>query len=194
MKIPPHHSDNATRETMTSTHWRAHVMERTCTLFSGQQVPVDDDRRFIPVGEWLAETQSARLSLHYTSGETVHGSVEMMAHFVDGAIRAGHDESLATSVAACRRKLNTNPEESMADTNEPRFIIWDPKEGEPRRSADGGYVSAGCMGVMTLGNIYLTAYGSFSGRKPADLAVHERCPVTYSLSGTRGEYQVIRIA
>jgi len=107
VNIPPHHSDTATRDTMTSTHWRSHVIERTCALFVGQQVPVDDDRRFLPVGDWLRETQSARLTLHYVSGETVRGSVEMMTRFVNGAIRAGHDESLATSLGACRRKLST---------------------------------------------------------------------------------------
>lgn len=78
-----------------------------------------------------------------------------------------------------------------------RFIIWDPKYGEPMRSEDGGYLSSGCMGVIpgSTENPYLSSYGTWTeGRKPEDLGIHERCRVTYNLSGSKGDYLVIRIA
>lgn len=105
MTLPTHQSDNATRETMPALHWRTHVLDRTGAEFRGQKVPVDDDRRYIDVGEWLRETQSERLAIQYNVGETVRGSVEMMVRFVSAAIQAGHDESMSSAVRACRRAL-----------------------------------------------------------------------------------------
>jgi len=97
--------------------------------------------------------------------------------------------------------IPTKKESSMEQSNDiplsdRRFIVWDPKEGEPMRSEDGGYLSSGCMGVIpgSKDNPYLSYYGVWDGRSPEDLGVHERCRVTYSLSGSRGDYVVIRIA
>lgn len=89
--------------------------------------------------------------------------------------------------------MNTQQDIPLSDR---RFIVWDPKDGEPRRTEDGGYLSSGCMGVIpgSSENPYLSSYGIWTdGRSPKDLGVHERCKVTYSLSGSKGDYVLIRI-
>jgi hypothetical protein len=49
--------------------------------------------------------------------------------------------------------------------------------------------------VLTPGSIYLGGYPSYlDGRTYADLDVHERCRARYSLSGSSGEYLVVRIS
>ncbi len=85
----------------------------------------------------------------------------------------------------------------MTDTTKttgPLFILWDPKDGDVPRSADGGYLTSGTLGLLTLGNAYLSAYADFTGdRRAEDLDVHERCPVRFRLSGECGDYTLIRV-
>ena len=78
-----------------------------------------------------------------------------------------------------------------------KFIIWDPKDGEPRRSEiDGSIISSGCTGPIGPDNCYLTTYAQKrkgQARAFTDLDVGERIEVTYSLGGSRGDYLVIRV-
>lgn len=76
-----------------------------------------------------------------------------------------------------------------------QFILWDSKDGNPRTS-DGGWVSGGLVGRVTPENVYLRAYGVRpEGSKPYEkLAVGECVAgVTFSLSGSKGTYDVYRI-
>lgn len=83
-----------------------------------------------------------------------------------------------------------------------KFIIWDPKRGDVPRSSDGGYLTSGLIGVIEADdpvihpwNVYLTAYPTFEegSKRPEDLEVHESIAATYSLSQSKGVYQIIRI-
>lgn len=76
-----------------------------------------------------------------------------------------------------------------------RFILWDPKDGEVPRGGSGEYLTTGLVGVLTPGSLYLGGYPVYlDGRTYADLDVHERCRARYSLSGSSGEYLVVRIS
>lgn len=80
---------------------------------------------------------------------------------------------------------------------EAKFILWDPRDNfRPREDDDGNVVSDGVLGRMTQDNVYLTAYAEYpDNRRPADLEVGESIKgVTYSLSGSRGVYDVYRVA
>lgn len=76
-----------------------------------------------------------------------------------------------------------------------QFIVWDSKDGNPRTSG-GGWVSSGLIGSVSLDNAYLSTYGSRpEGSKPYEkLAVGECVAgVEFSLSGSRGIYDVYRV-
>ena len=80
--------------------------------------------------------------------------------------------------------------------NEARFILWDPKDGEPYRNQDTGEItSSGILGEINLGNVYLMTYASYPGNvRPKDLAVNERIQrVKFSLSRRVGYYDVWRV-
>ena len=76
-----------------------------------------------------------------------------------------------------------------------KFIIWDSKDGNPR-TKDGGWVSGGLIGLVTLENVYLRAYGLRpEGSKPYEKLEVGECVagVQFSLSGTTGSYDVYRV-
>jgi len=77
-----------------------------------------------------------------------------------------------------------------------KFILWDPKDGSPRRDDDGTFISEGVVGRITPGNVYLTVYG----KRPKgsvdykDLEVGQRVAnVEFSLSGSKGTCDVYRV-
>ncbi len=76
-----------------------------------------------------------------------------------------------------------------------RFILWDPSDGDPRRGDNSEWLTSGLLGVIDEGNVYLTVYPKYpDARRPGDLAVNERIQgVEYSLSGSKGSYDVYRI-
>jgi len=91
-----------------------------------------------------------------------------------------------------------NPSDSTtAATDGPRFILWDQRDGSPRRGDDGVLISDGVLGRMDASNVYLTIYAQYpdGAKRPGELAVGERIEgVVFALSGERGEYDVYRVA
>jgi len=80
---------------------------------------------------------------------------------------------------------------------ERKFILWDPKDNfRPREDDEGSITSDGVLGRVTVGNVYLTTYGEYPDeRRPADLKVGDSIKgVKYSLSGSRGVYDIYRVA
>jgi len=77
-----------------------------------------------------------------------------------------------------------------------RFILWDPKDGEPRRNDDGDIDSDGLTGLIGEDNVYLTTYASYREglrNNHKGLKVGEYAIATFSLSGTKGTYQIWRV-
>ena len=80
-----------------------------------------------------------------------------------------------------------------------RYIIWDPKEGEPWRGQDGEFLTSGCLGAMTADSVYLRVYAmwpeGWSWDDLVKLEVGGRISgVTYNLSGSRGTYDIYRVS
>ena len=76
-----------------------------------------------------------------------------------------------------------------------KFIIWDSRDGNPR-TKDGGWVSGGLMGELTPENIYLRVYAQRpEGSKPFEILEVGECVrgVQYTLSGSKGTYDVYRV-
>lgn len=81
--------------------------------------------------------------------------------------------------------------------NQKKFIIWDPKDGDPRRNDSGEFISDGIIGRVGIHNAYMEIYAEFpEDAKPLkDLEVGEAVRnVKYSLSGTSGIYDIYRVA
>jgi hypothetical protein len=78
----------------------------------------------------------------------------------------------------------------------PLFILWDRRDGAPRRDEDGALVSDGIVGRIGPDNVYLSGYAAYpADTRPLDLDVGGCIPgVGYSLSGSRGTYDVYRVA
>lgn len=80
-------------------------------------------------------------------------------------------------------------------TNRPRFIIWDPADGNPRRGEDGSFISSGVMGLVDERSIYLTTYARYrDDKRPTDLEVGQHVTADFSLSGSRGTYDIYRVS
>ena len=80
--------------------------------------------------------------------------------------------------------------------SEKRFILWDPKDGEPRKQ-DGEFISDGVLGRVGLDNAYIRIYPEFpeGTNRPENLEVGESIlEVTYRLSGSKGTYDIYRVA
>lgn len=83
-------------------------------------------------------------------------------------------------------------------SDQPQFIIWDPKDGQhPPADSDGSIISDGVIGRVGLDNVYLATYG----QKPkgtveyTDLQVGHRVRnVRFSLGDRDGYYDVYRVS
>jgi len=77
-----------------------------------------------------------------------------------------------------------------------RFIIWDPRDGGPRRDEDGEIISDGLIGRVGTDNVYIKVYASYTSEPRIwDLEVGQHTPgVIFNLSGQRGVYDVYRVA
>ena len=81
-----------------------------------------------------------------------------------------------------------------------KFILWDPRDGyRPTCDEEGNIISAGILGVIERENCYLTIYPEYDGGLPLgqmldDLLVGESIKsVKYSLSGSKGVYDIYRV-
>jgi hypothetical protein len=78
-----------------------------------------------------------------------------------------------------------------------KFILWDKRDGtgSPGLDGDGSIVSDGVVGRVEISNAYLTSYGSYpDDKRPSDLEIGDCIEnVTYSLSGSLGEYDIYRV-
>jgi len=78
-----------------------------------------------------------------------------------------------------------------------KFIIWDTKDNfQPRRDDDGVIVSDGVLGRIEEDNVYLAIYAEYpTSVRPNDLPVG-KCikDVQFSLSGSKGKYDVYRVS
>lgn len=77
-----------------------------------------------------------------------------------------------------------------------RWIIWDPRDGYTKWDGETGEcLSAGVLGPLTAGNVYLTTYAQYPDeRRHTDLAVGAVIDgVVFTLSGGRGVYEVVRV-
>lgn len=82
-----------------------------------------------------------------------------------------------------------------------RFIIWDPRDGDrPRMSDDGTIESDGLIGRVSGDNAYIRTYAAYKPGTPRDLDgypildVGQYAEAVFSLSGSKGEYRVYRVA
>ena len=81
-----------------------------------------------------------------------------------------------------------------------QFILWDSKDGDPRRGDDGSFLTDGLIGRIQKGNPYLGGYAkwvtavSFDINDELDLEVGEYVIATYGLGGSTGTYRVYRVA
>lgn len=76
------------------------------------------------------------------------------------------------------------------------FILWDPKDGNVPRGEGGSVSTSGLIGQVGLDNVYLKSYASYpSDIRPEHLEfVGARISsVKYSLSGSVGFYDVVRV-
>ena len=82
--------------------------------------------------------------------------------------------------------------------SDPKYIIWDPKDGEPRRDEDG-ITSDGLIGRVGRDNAYVRIYAAFAEGTPrapdggVALEVGQFAAATFSLSGSKGTYHVYRV-
>lgn len=78
------------------------------------------------------------------------------------------------------------------------FILWDRKDGPapPRDQNTGEYLTGGCLGELTLDNVYLRSYAHRpdGAKQFSDLEIGE-CVVgvQYRLSGEKGCYDIYRV-
>jgi len=94
------------------------------------------------------------------------------------------------------------------EMQEKKFIIWDPRDEDPpgrgpRRDEEGNITSDGLIGRVGEGNVYLATYADYTGakfagdpdriRRHTDLGVGECTGAYFSLSGSKGWYQVWRV-
>ena len=77
-----------------------------------------------------------------------------------------------------------------------KFILWSRREGmQPTRNEEGRIISDGIIGRVTEDNAYLRAYPEYPDeRRPWDLPVGFCIEeVKYSLSGSKGTYDIWRV-
>lgn len=78
---------------------------------------------------------------------------------------------------------------------EPKYIVWDPKDGEPLRGDDGSFASGGLIGEVGRDNVYVNTYAAYDEmeRDLAGLEVGQFSVATFSLGGSKGRYRVYRV-
>lgn len=74
-----------------------------------------------------------------------------------------------------------------------KYILWDPKDGEPRRDEDGAFLTDGLIGRIGPDNVYLTAYAKVLRTPIAELHVGGVTEAEFSLSGSKGTYRIYRV-
>lgn len=79
-----------------------------------------------------------------------------------------------------------------------RFIIWDPREGDPPRTSDGDFNTSGLIGWLEINNVYLRTYAvwpdGFSADSLKALGVGQCVRgVMWRLGDTKGTYDVYRV-
>ena len=81
-----------------------------------------------------------------------------------------------------------------------QFILWDPRDGEPRRDEDGTFLTDGLIGRIGPNNPYVRGYAAYHEGTcflldgVPDLDVGAFAVATFSLSGSKGIYRVYRIS
>jgi hypothetical protein len=87
--------------------------------------------------------------------------------------------------------------ETMLSPDDRRYILWDRKDGPapPRDQQTGEFLTSGCLGQVSVNNVYLTSYARWPDwRRPYHLPVGSVIPgVRFCLSGERGEYDIYRV-
>lgn len=76
-----------------------------------------------------------------------------------------------------------------------KFIVWDPRDGHVRYDDEGTPISDGVIGRVGEDNVYLTTYADY-GNNPrhTSLEVGQMTEAVFSLSGSKGYYQIHRVA
>jgi len=76
-----------------------------------------------------------------------------------------------------------------------QYIIWDQKDGWPTRNEEGGYTTAGILGILGPDNVYLTTYADYGDNKRhTELDLNEWTTARFRLSGESKEYRIYRVA
>ena len=87
---------------------------------------------------------------------------------------------------------------------EPKYIIWDPRDEQPpgsgpRRDSDNNIISDGLIGRVGPDNVYIKIYAEYEPNVKRDINRHlqleagQYVTATFSLSGSKGRYQVWRV-
>jgi len=79
---------------------------------------------------------------------------------------------------------------------ERKYILWDPRDGDPRRADNGAFISDGIIGRVTLDNVYIGVYAQWPDGAPSVQSLEVgQCikGVRYGLSGSSGSYDVYRV-
>lgn len=77
---------------------------------------------------------------------------------------------------------------------EKMFIIWDQKDGEPRRGDDGEFLTDGIIGRVGADNVYVRGYAAYREGDHESLEVGQFAVADFSLSGSKGTYRVYRVS
>jgi len=81
------------------------------------------------------------------------------------------------------------------ESTEKKFIIWDPRDGNPVNNDNGKIESSGLIGRVGSDNVSLSTYAEYPGdKRPRDLDLYEGIKgVGFSLSGSHGTYDIYRV-
>jgi hypothetical protein len=79
-----------------------------------------------------------------------------------------------------------------------KFILWDPKDGEPRTDEAGVITSDGIIGRVGRDNVYVRTYPVYDDVERdiegnVSLEVGGFAVATFNLSGSKGRYRVYRV-
>jgi hypothetical protein len=80
-----------------------------------------------------------------------------------------------------------------------RYILWNPRDGEPLTDEGGNVSSDGIIGRVGRDNVYVKTYAAYAEGTERDadgspvLEVGGFAVADFSLSGSRGTYRVYRV-